>query len=52
MVPIDKNLIDPAMLNINEINWINKYHEKVFKNLKKFMNKNNYAELKKACSII
>ena len=36
--PIDKDLIDKKLLNIKEINWLNKYHESVYRNLnKKFL---------------
>ena len=38
MVPIDKSLINKKMLNKNEIDWLNSYHQKVFKNLKYAMN--------------
>ena len=52
MAPIDKNLIDPSILNKNERQWINKYHKKVFDNLKFAMNKVEFQELEKACSPI
>ena len=52
MVPIDKSLIKPSILSIKERDWINKYHEKVFKNLKKFMNKIEFIELERSCSAI
>ena len=52
MVPIDKSLIKKTMLTNNEINWINNYHNNVFKNLKKLMNKKELPELKEACSKI
>ena len=52
MAPIDKDLIDHNILNKNEKLWINKYHNKVFNNLKKFMNKIEILELKQACSAI
>ena len=52
LVPIDKELIDKSILNINEINWINKYHKRVFNNLKKYMNKVEFLELQKSCSAI
>jgi len=52
MVPIDKELIINQMLNKIEKNWLNNYHQKVFLNLKKFMNKFEILELKKACSAI
>lgn len=52
LVPIEKDLINKKLLNSTEIKWINKYHSTVFKNLKKFMNKIELAELKHACSNI
>ena len=52
MVPIDKDLIDLKILNINETNWINNYHQKVFNKLNGFMNKKETFELRKACSAI
>ena len=52
MVPIEKDLIDINLLNIKEKKWINDYHQKVYKNLKSSMSKNNLLELKKACSAI
>ena len=30
MVPIDKNLIDRSLLNKNEKQWINDYHQNCF----------------------
>ena len=35
MAPIDKELIDKSLLKKEEIHWLNSYHKKVFKNLKK-----------------
>ena len=52
MVPIDKNLIDHALLNKNEKEWLNIYHKNVFKNLKNGMNNIEISDLKKACSAI
>ena len=52
LVPIDKNLIKKELLNLNEINWINKYHEKVYKNLINYMNKDEKRDLKNSCSKI
>ena len=49
MVPIDKDLIDIKILTKKEKDWINRYHEKVFNNLNKFMNKVEILDLKKAC---
>ena len=52
MVPIEKNLIKKKMLNKKEIVWLNKYHTKVKKNLFKFMNLEEKANLIDACSPI
>ena len=52
MAPIDKELIDKSLLKKEEIHWLNSYHKKVFKNLKKFMNKIELLKLKEACSNI
>ena len=52
MAPIDKSLINKDILKKDEINWLNKYHKKVFMNLKKFMNKIEFEELKRSCSKI
>ena len=52
MAPIDRDLIDLNILNKDEKGWLNNYHKKVFNNLKKFMNKTEIFELKKACSTI
>jgi len=50
MAPIEKDLIKKAMLNKKEIAWLNKYHNKVKKNLFKFMNIKEKANLIDACS--
>ena len=52
MAPIDKDLIIQEKLNKKEKIWLNKYHKNVFSNLKKYMNKLEIQELKKACSAI
>ena len=52
LVPIDKSLIEKKLLNKGEINWLNNYHFKVFKNLKKFMNKSELGQLANCCSNI
>ncbi len=52
MVPIDKDLIEVNLLNKIEKNWLNTYHEEVFKKLKYYMSKIELSELKKACSAI
>ena len=52
LVPIDKSLVEKKLLNKSEIDWINKYHSKVYYNLKKYMNKNESIHLKNLCSDI
>ena len=52
MAPIEKDLINKKILNSAEIKWINNYHEKVKKNLFKFMNFQEKIDLTKACSPI
>ncbi len=52
MSPIEKDLIKKKMLNKKEIGWLNKYHAKVKKNLFKFMNLEEKANLVDACSPI
>ena len=52
IAPIEKNLINKKILNIQEIKWINNYHEKVKKNLFKFMNLEEKKDLIEACSPI
>lgn len=52
LVPIDKTLIEKKLLNSFERNWLNKYHQRVFEALKKFMNRFELTQLKEACSNI
>jgi len=52
MAPIEKDLIKKKMLNKKEIAWLNKYHALVKKNLSKFMNAEEKANLIDACSPI
>ena len=49
LVPIEKTLIEKKLLTSFEKNWLNKYHQRVFKHLKKFMNKYELTQLKQAC---
>ncbi len=52
MAPIEKELIVKKMLSKKEISWLNNYHNKVRKNLFKFMNFKEKTDLKRACSPI
>ena len=46
LAPIDTKLIDANLLNIQEKNWINNYHNRVFNKLKKYLNKKESEWLK------
>ena len=50
LVPIDKSLIDKNLLNKNEINWINSYHQLIFKKFNRYMNSYQKKDLINACS--
>ncbi len=52
LVPIDKKLIEEKLMTTSEKRWLNKYHQRVFNSLKKFMNKIELTQLKQACSNI
>ncbi len=52
LAPIDKTLIQKELLNTKEIDWLNKYHTKVYYSLKKYMNKSELKSLKILCSNI
>ena len=52
LVPIEKSLVEKKLLTSFEKQWLNAYHQRVFRNLKKFMNKLELTQLKQACSNI
>ena len=52
MAPLEKSLINKKILSKKEIDWLNKYHLKVKKNLSEFMNSEEKANLIDACSPI
>jgi len=52
LAPIDKSLVVKKLLTSSEKNWLNKYHQRVYKNLKQFMNKIELSKLEQACSNI
>ncbi len=52
LAPIDKSLIVKKLLTLSEESWLNAYHQRVFKNLKPFMDKFELIHLKQACSNI
>lgn len=45
--PFDKNLIDTSILEKDEINWLNNYHELVYKNLSSYLSKKENTWIKK-----
>ncbi len=38
LCPYERNLIDKKLLNKDQINWLNNYHQNVYKKLSKFVN--------------
>ena len=52
LAPIDRSLVIKKLLTSAEKNWLNEYHQRVFRNLKRFMNKFELSKLKQACSNI
>ena len=50
LAPIDKDLIYKKNLKQKEINWINNYHKKVFKKLRKFIDKSEMDAFRRLCS--
>lgn len=52
LAPIDKNLIVVDMLNTDEKEWLNKYHQKVYETLAPLLDKNIALWLKESTSVI
>ena len=50
LAPIDKKLIEIKLLSKHEINWLNSYHEKVYKKLKVHLMPKEREWLKAECS--
>ncbi len=50
MVPLDKNLINKKLLIKKEIDWVNKYHARIYSKFKKFMKKDEIGHFKEMCS--
>jgi Xaa-Pro aminopeptidase len=49
LFPIDKALIDSYSLELNEIEWIDTYHEKVFQSISPLLNEDESNWLKQKC---
>ena len=52
LAPYELSLIDKKLLNRSEIDWLNNYHEKVFRKLKNHLNYDEQKWLKKKTSKI
>lgn len=52
LVPFDKKLINPALLNPEEITWINTYHERVYQTISPLLDSKDQSWLKTACKKI
>lgn len=50
LFPIDKQLIDRTLLTKQEIDWLNNYHQKVFKGLSPLLEKSEVKWLKTQCN--
>lgn len=48
MVPFDRDAIDTALLNSDELKWLNAYHKKVFDTISPYLNGAELEWLKKA----
>jgi Xaa-Pro aminopeptidase len=52
LFPIDKALIDTYSLDLNEIEWIDTYHQKVFQSISPLLNEDELNWLKQKCEIL
>ncbi|MDD7388300.1 MAG: aminopeptidase P family protein [Lachnospiraceae bacterium] len=52
LAPIDKEAIDISLMTPDEIDWLNRYHEKVYTVLSPYLEKEEADWLKDACSRI
>lgn len=52
LFPIDKQLIDQSLLNEQEVNWLNNYHQKVFDNLSPLLEGEEIEWLEEQCAAI
>ena len=49
LVPFEKNLIESKLLSKDELNWINSYHQNIYKKLSPFIVASEKSWLRKAC---
>ena len=52
LFPIDKNLIDPYMLNDKETEWINNYHKRVYESVSPLLTEDEKKWLESKCSAL
>lgn len=52
LFPIDKNLIDVYALEMDEVDWLDAYHQKVFETLSPYLNKEEQKWLKEKCEVL
>jgi Xaa-Pro aminopeptidase len=52
LFPFDVNLVNSSLMTRAEIKWFNKYHKRVYKSLKPFLDKSERAWLKDKCAKI
>jgi len=52
LFPIQSRLIEPKLMNEEEIKWFNKYHDLVYKSLTPHLNSEEHKWLKKQCAHI
>ncbi len=50
LIPIDKRLIDPYLLNRGEQDWLNNYHQMVCRCLAPYLDSKEKEWLESACS--
>jgi Xaa-Pro aminopeptidase len=52
LIPIQKKLMDTSIMSVKEIDWVNAYHEKVWKNISPRVSGDTLAWLEDACKPI
>ena len=54
MIPIQKSLIDVTLLNTQELDWLDEYHQQIFEKVSPLLEPNSLAMkwLKKSCDKI
>lgn len=52
LFPIDKNLIDVYALEMDEVDWLDAYHQKVFETLSPYLSKEEQKWLKEKCEVL